>query len=101
MTTPDHRPYLTATDLRTPEAHPLPRLPRRREDAMSDRIHLAYCDQCGDEICEGDEHRVERAKPSRVFGAVFRLLTEAGFALVPIRTRYTCERCIAGEVRQP
>jgi hypothetical protein len=67
---------------------------------MTDRIHLAYCDQCGDEILEGDVHRAEGAKPSRVFGAVFRLPTEAGIAIVPGPTRYTCERCIAGEVRQ-
>lgn len=60
---------------------------------MTDRIHLAYCDQCGDEICDGDEHRVEREKPARVFGAAFCLPTDAWVAV------YTCERCLAGEVR--
>lgn len=44
---------------------------------MSDRIHLAWCDQCGDEICEGDAHEVTQRRP-----------------LSP--KRYTCERCIEG-----
>ena len=93
MTTPDHRPYLTATDLRTPEAHPLPRLPRRREDAMSDRIHLAYCDQCGDEICEGDEHRVEHKLQVVFGGPLGTWSSERRVIRGPIV--HTCERCIA------
>lgn len=60
---------------------------------MTDRTHLAYCDQCGDEILEGDEHRVERE----------RVKVYPGWGLparhVPGPTRYTCERCIAGEAR--
>lgn len=61
---------------------------------MSDRIHLAYCDQCGDEILEGDVCRVERE------GVTVSQWVRLWYR-VPVRTRYTCERCIAGEVRRP
>ena len=105
---------------------------------MTDRTHLAYCDQCGDEILEGDVHRAER-EWEKVFGLPdidIGLPTLPTFAVslpfpsieialpdlptlptlpslpgpigswstetshVAICTRYTCERCIAGEVRQ-
>lgn len=62
---------------------------------MTDRIHIAYCDQCGDEICEGDAHRVERL-PVYIFLDGIDLVLRG----VPLpTTRYTCERCIAGEAR--
>lgn len=62
---------------------------------MTDRTHLAYCDQCGDEILEGDEHRVERTRMQ--VGSWWSLKCR----YVDGPTRYTCERCIAGEARQP
>lgn len=64
---------------------------------MTDRIHIAYCDQCGDEICEGDEHRVERERVMVFGGPIGSWSTEPRHVLGP--TRYTCERCIAGEAR--
>ena len=65
---------------------------------MSDRIHLAYCDKCGDEILEGDVCRVEREWEKVFGGPTGSWSTETSH--VAICTRYTCERCIAGEVRQ-
>jgi hypothetical protein len=64
---------------------------------MTDRIHLAYCDQCGDEILEGDTHRVDRKRVMVFGGPIGSWLLTCRRAAGP--TRYTCERCIAGEVR--
>jgi hypothetical protein len=59
----------------------------------AERIHLAYCDACGDEICEGDVHEVTRERvKGRLDGS---WSTEPRHVTGP--TRYTCERCIAGE----
>ena len=64
----------------------------------ADRIHLAYCDKCGDEICDGDAHRVERER-AKVFGGPI-----GSWSVVPRHVagpkRYTCERCIAGEASE-
>ena len=39
---------------------------------MTDRIHIAYCDQCGDEICEGDAHRVVVLEPAEDSGLAIK-----------------------------
>lgn len=63
---------------------------------MSDRIHLAWCDRCGDEIYEGDAHEVTRERVT-VYGRLGSWSSEPRRVLGP--KRYTCERCIAGEKR--
>lgn len=62
-----------------------------------ERIHLAYCDQCGDEILEGDACRVERKRVKVYGGPIGSWSAEPRYVAGP--TRYTCERCIAGETR--
>lgn len=63
---------------------------------MSDRIHLAWCDRCGDEIYEGDVHEVTRERAKTFGGPIGSWSTEPRHVLGP--TRYACERCIAGPI---